>query len=330
MTSIDLTETPTDLDQDDDLEALTILPKVPLEEEIIARASANHEPMPMLDVIFSRLGTSLSPMLKSQNGFLSECSTPRVDYFPWGSVIEGLDPNGAAAMAKSTWGGSIALAIDAAFLHAGLIHMMGGKPSNADVARRAPTTLEKAFAHRLMGQLLTELSHQFARITEVDFTLDTVEAPTQLSSFLASGALTAVCEIDIEIGPIIGRASIILPMQTLEPARAQLSKMFLGEKLGGDVSWRDHFEGQISGATMTLAVELHRLSVPLADVLGWRPGVTLDLGITAEQEATVICSGRPILHGATGRRRNGRIALRVTREYTDSEGRADDDDLIAD
>lgn len=329
MTSIDLTTAAQDIPEEE-LEALPIPPKVPLEEEIIARASANHEPMPMLDVIFDRLGTSLSPMLKSQNGFLSDSGAPMVDYRAWGQVIGALDPNGAAGMVKTSWGGTIALAIDAAFLHSAMIHMLGGKPSNADVGRRLPTTLEKSFAQRLMGQILSELATQFARITEVDFTLEAVEGPMQLSSFHAATALTAVCELNVEIGPVVGQISIVLPMQTLEPAREQLSKMFLGEKLGADVSWRDHFAGQISGANMGLVVELHRLNLPLADVLGWRPGVTIDLGVTTDKEATLICSGRAILQGATGRRRNGRIALRVTREVGDEAEERGDDDLLTD
>lgn len=308
---------------------LEIPAKMSLEEEIIARASGNHEPLPMLDVIFGRLVTALCPMLKSQNGLLSEVVDKRLDYLGWGKAIEALDVNGAAAVATSSWGGPIIMAIDAAFLHVAVESMLGGTPRLGKVPNRMPTQLEKAFAERLVRQSLQELANHFSRITEVSFTLDNVESPQQISSLLASAALSAVGEIDISFGAAQGRMSVILPMETLEPARAQLGKMFLGEKLGADSSWRDHFTNNITGASMQIAAQMHRMEVPLADVLGWRPGTTLDLGVTLEHEATVICSGHAILHGATGRKRNGKLALRVTREAGEEKGGADND-LITD
>ena len=313
----------------DEFEALNIPPRIPLEEEIIARSTGNHEPLPMLDVIFARLSNAFSPMLKQQGGFLTETSDPALVYSAWGEAIAKLDPNGVAAIAKTSWGGSIAIAFDAAFLHAAISYQLGGRPSSADVARRPPTTLERAFAQRLMTLTLDELAQHVGRITEVVFTLETVEGPNQLGSFLAAGATAAVCTLEVEVGPLLGMVSILLPMQTLEPVRGQLSKMFLGEKLGADTGWREHFSTKISSSTMPLTIELHKLSVPLAEILQWRPGVEIDLGITTDHEAKVICSERPILFGATGRRRNGRMALRITREIDSAkEGQADDDLLV--
>ena len=105
--------------------------------------------------------------------------------------------------------------------------------------------------------------------------------------------------------------------------------MFLGEKLGADSSWRDHFAGHISGASMLVEVELARVNENLSNILGWRPGVTIDLGVTLEQEAVLRCSGIAILQGSTGRKRNGKVALRVTREYGEmAEG--EDDGLLTD
>lgn len=310
----------------DEFEALTIPSPRPLEEEIIARASASHEPLPMLDVILARMGTSYGPSLKTSNGLLTEVDAPKIVYRPWGNVVSTLDVHGLTGIAKTSWGGSIAMEIDKNFLHGAIHFMMGGASSNLQVPERSATALERAFAQRLITQSLEELASHFSRITEVNFQLDTIEAQSQLSSLFAPSAMTACCEIVLVIGNLKGRLTIILPLQTLDPVTPQLSKMFLGEKLGTDSSWRDHFADQISGSMMPITVELHQLKVPLADILGWKPGATLDLGITREHEATVLCSGRAILRGATGRKRNGRMALRVTQEIgAEIEGGVSDD-----
>lgn len=320
---------PADDMMDDAFSALDLKPKMSLEEEIIAKSSANHDPLPMLDVIFGRLVTGMSPMLKSQNSLITEVVRQDLDYFSWGSAVEQLDVNGASAVVMSSWGGPIVVAINADFLHAVVETLFGGQPRANMAPKRQPTQVERAVAERLLGQVLTDLAGHFSRITEVTFKLEAIESSTQLTSLLSGSSLSAVGEIDLQFGPVTGKLTLIMPMETLEPARQQLGKMFLGEKLGADTGWRDHFSNTISGSIMPLAVELHRISVPLADILGWKPGTMLDLGVTLEHEATVICSGLPILHGATGRKRNGKLALRVTREG-DEAAHEDNDDLITD
>lgn len=314
----------------DEFESLTIPAQRPLEEEIIARASASHEPLPMLDVILARMGTSFGPSMKTLNGLLVETQTPQITYRPWGELVADLDAHGLTGIAKTSWGGSIGLELDKTFLHAAIQFMMGGNQGNIEIPDRSATALERAFAQRLLTQCYEELSSHFSRITEVTFTHDSIETQSQLNSLFAPAAMSACCEIKLTIGQLAGRITIILPLQTLDPVSPQLSKMFLGEKLGSDMSWRDHFADQISGSQMPITVELHQLKVPLADILGWKPGVTLDLGITRDHEATVLCSGRAILKGATGRKRNGRMALRVTHEIGDPNEGGTNDDLLDD
>lgn len=315
---------------DSGFEPMGLSPKRPLEEEIIARASANHEPLPMLDVICARIAAGLSPMLKSQNGFLSETEAEAPHYDAWGRALGTLHRDSCAVIGQSSWGGPVLFALDPRLLHAVLSVMLGGAAGRDAPPQRAPTAIEKAFASRLLAQVAREAEHHFSRITEVSFRLEPIESPVQIASLLAAGAQVAVFEMRVTLGGVTGLMSMILPLDTLEPARAHLGKMFLGERLGGDASWRDHFAGQIGTATLQVEAELHRLPLPLAEVLAWKPGVTIDLGITLGAEATLRCSDRAILHGVTGRRKNGRVAVKITREAGEPLPPGDDDDLLGD
>ncbi|MGN0933921.1 flagellar motor switch protein FliM [Falsigemmobacter intermedius] len=315
---------------DSGFEPMGLSPKRPLEEEIIARASANHEPLPMLDVICARIAAGLSPMLKSQNGFLSETEAEAPHYDAWGRALGTLHRDSCAVIGQSSWGGPVLFALDPRLLHAVLSVMLGGAAGRDAPPQRAPTAIEKAFASRLLAQVAREAEHHFSRITEVTFRLEPIESPVQIASLLAAGAQVAVFEMRVTLGGVTGLMSMILPLDTLEPARAHLGKMFLGERLGGDASWRDHFAGQIGTATLQVEAELHRLPLPLAEVLAWKPGVTIDLGITLGAEATLRCSDRAILHGVTGRRKNGRVAVKITREAGEPLPPGDDDDLLGD
>jgi|GEM_PF-1399326 len=316
--------------EDSGFEPMGLSPKRPLEEEIIARASANHEPLPMLDVICARIAAGFSPMLKSQNGFLSETEARAPHYDSWGNALGALHRDSCAVIGQSSWGGPVLFALDPQFLHAVMAVMLGGTPGRDTPPSRAPTVIEKAFAARLLSQTAREAGQHFSRITEVDFRLEPIESPVQIASLLAAGAQVAVFEMRVTLGPVTGLLTLLFPLDTLEPARAHLGKMFLGERLGGDASWRDHFAGQIGTATLQVEAELHRLPLPLAEVLAWKPGVTIDLGITLGAEAVLRCSDRAILHGVTGRRKNGRVAVKITREAGEAAPPGDDDDLLGD
>ena len=70
---------------------------------------------------------------------------------------------------------------------------------------------------------------------------------------------------------------------------------------------------------MTLDAVLRERPVPLAEVLAWKPGAVIDLDITAHEEVTVFCAGRPMLRAAMGRRKNSSVALRVTEKLIPDE-----------
>jgi len=286
-----------------------------VEEEIIARASTGMPALPMLDVIFSRMPTGLNGTLKTRGAVLVEAEVEPVIYTTWSDAVEGLGPYSVCGIAEADpWDGNIVAAMDEDLFFATLETQMNGKPVPNTAPKRAPSMIERRIARRLLELVLEEVTECFGRMTEVRFKLDTVETPRQVASLHGTASPCAMIRFRMNVGECNGTLSILFPLTTLEPAQSVLSKMFLGEKLGGDGTWREYIMERISGSRVSVYAQLQELHMDLGELLEWEAGTTIDLGIGADQEATIMCSGIPVLHGAIGRRKNDRIAVRITRE----------------
>ncbi|MFG6084196.1 flagellar motor switch protein FliM [Paracoccus litorisediminis] len=287
-----------------------------VEEEMIARASMGMQSLPMLDVIFSRLPADIVSALSRRASVLSEGALESIQYASWTKFHDSFDPHSVFTIAEAhPWAGNIILAMDPAFFYSAIETQLNGTPEPGNIPKRHPSTIERRLARSLSENILTEIARNFARLTEVRFDIQGIENIQQISSQLGANAPCVMSVTEIRIGHCVGRISIVIPIATIEPIQPKLKKMFLGEKLGGDGTWRDHISSRITSSTVTVEAQLAEVSLPLQDILDWKPGSTFELGIDADHEVTIFCSGLPVLHGTAGRRSNNRSAIRITRDY---------------
>lgn len=294
-----------------------------VEEQIIARASTGIQKLPMLDVIFSRLATDLTSVFKTRLGILAEIEARDVTYSPWGSAMAALDQFSLCAVAAAEpWDGTFVLAHDPGLFHAICELQLSGKPDPAALPKRAPTTIERRMAMRISQMILDETTANFARLADVSLQARAIETPQQAGSMQSSMAACAVASMDIKLGDCGGSISFILPLGSLEPLSKSLSKMFLGDNLQGDGSWRSLMSSRIDSSNVEIQALMHRARVPIAEVLGWKAGDVLDLAMDPNGQITVTCTGIEIMKAAAGHRRN-RVSLRVIGDLDAEAGPVD-------
>lgn len=170
---------------------------------------------------------------------------------------------------------------------------------------------------KLADLVLAEFAEGVSRISEVALPVEAMETPQQMSALHGGKVNCVIATLTFKIAECPGTCRIVIPQTTLEPVQDKLSKMYFGDNLGGDVSWRDHILSNIKGSTVKVTARVHELEVPLVDILEWQPGKVIDLGIGEDQEIALMCSGIPVFHGYAGQRHGGRISLRIEREGAD-------------
>jgi flagellar motor switch protein FliM len=286
-----------------------------VEEEIIAKASAGFQPLPMLDVIFSRMAPATAASFRARASLITEVTFDRTTYACWGDIVTEMDPHAICATAEAPqWNGAIALSMDSVLVFSAMERLTGGTPTPETAPRRPPTGIARETMRHLFKLILEDLASNISRIAEATFSLEAVESPKEVGAIHGVSTPCAVARMEVRLDECIGSFSVIIPLRTLDPVQERLSTMFLGDKLGGDTSWRDHIASRITGSSVVVTARIHEKQIPLTEILGWKPGTQIDFSILPDQEVTVMCSGIPILYGHAGRLRNGNIALRVTRE----------------
>jgi flagellar motor switch protein FliM len=299
-----------------------------IHEEIISRASTQIEPLPMLEIIFSGLTSELASAMKSKIGILTDVSVGSIRYEPWGNLVQSLEAFAVCGIYKAkNLAGSFVTCMSPRFFYDALEVQMGGSGGTRDIPVRHLTAIERRLALKVLEILAHTLQISFVqRVASVEFIAEGIEMGQQMVNHMAhkEPCVMATMQVGDDSGPDGSWIHFIFPMETLSPVAPQLSKMFFGERVGIDANWRQHISTKIRGADVSLEACLHRTSISMSDILNWKIGETINLGIVPDSEVTLFCAGMPVLYGEVGRKR-GNVAVSIVRE----EGEIVEDKKVA-
>jgi flagellar motor switch protein FliM len=104
----------------------------------------------------------------------------------------------------------------------------------------------------------------------------------------------------------------LLPYATIEPIRATLLQMFMGEKFGRDPIWEDHLATEIGQAQIAVDAVLYEAPLPLRKMMNLNIGDTLNLELKPDALVTVRCGEVALTEGRMGKV-GDRVAVRVAK-----------------
>ncbi len=116
-----------------------------------------------------------------------------------------------------------------------------------------------------------------------------------------------------------GEFILVFPNASFEPVNHTLSQAFTGGQLGGDSGWRTKMSTSLEHTNIRVNAVMGETEVSLRDVLSWTPGTTLDFGMQADDPVMVVCAEKHIAMAEVGRRRNGKVALKITEQLYEEE-----------
>ena len=296
-----------------------------VEEEIIQRAKRSYERMPILEVILERFVLAVGPAIKHYVGAICEANIESIEYLTLGDALESVDsPALISVIEETAWDGAFALAIDPTLLISTLEITFGGRMTERSTwSPRSFTAIEKKIGSELTRLILDELTESFGKLAVVDFTVSHIETNAQAMVLAPPNTGCVKLRMHVTMDDRDGYFCLIFPFNALSTMRTMLVQPFHGGSLGGDKSWRKNMTEAIVETEVLVTARLHEGSVPLNDVLGWKKGDVLDLGITTDQAVALMCSGHEMYLAQSGKRRNGRIALRVTERLKNEEEMTD-------
>ena len=301
---------------------------VSLEETMIRQARESFQRLPTLEIIVDRLLLALVPDLKSYCTIAPEIELQSLEYLPYEDAMEATQAPSLFAIADAEgWDSQIACVIEPDLLFSVLEIMLGGRRAQSNEWKpRGLTAIEQKLGRRLAELSLKVLSNCLTDVSPVTFNIQSLESNPRSVMLAAPRTATVSVRMRMSFEDRSGHMTLILPYGTLDEVSAQLAQPFLGGRSTTDSSARKDMDSQISSTTVTITGVLQEVKIPLRDVLDWKPGQVIDLGMTVDTPVVGMVNAQPMFQAAFGQRSNGALALRVIQSLLPNEIKEDDDD----
>ncbi|WPZ22517.1 FliM/FliN family flagellar motor switch protein [Sulfitobacter faviae] len=299
-----------------------------LEETMIRQARESFQRLPTLEIIIDRLLLALVPDLKSYCTVAPEIELSSLEYMPYEDAMESIQSPSLIAIANAeSWGSQIACVVEPDLLFSVLEIMLGGRRATSQQWKpRGLTAIEQKLGRRLAELSLKGLAHCLTDVSPVQFDIQSLESNPRSVMLAAPRTATVLVRLHMQFEDRSGHMALVLPYGTLDEVSAQLAQPFLGGRSPTDSNARKDMNSQISSTTVTITGVLQQVTIPLHEVLEWKPGQVIDLGMTVDTPVVGMVNAQPMFQAAFGQRSNGALALRVIQSLLPKENQEDSDD----
>ena len=299
---------------DEELEAMSV------EEQIIVRSKTTHGRLPMMEVLFEQFEASLVLALNEYTSTRTVVTLKSFEYMSCEDALKNFSaPTLFGVVSADPWDGQLGIVAESNLVFTVLQTMLGGKPSAKAQKSRDFTGIEKRIGVKFYDAILQELSRKFSCITPVEFHVSAQEEDPKEIELADPGSACVKVVIDVLLEEQGGQVTFIIPYITFESVSAAFSQPFRGGDFGNENGWRGALTKSLQGTDIQLTAIMQELTFPLREVLAWQPGQILDIGINAEHEVLVNCSGKKMFRAAMGCRKNGSVALRISKTLCEIE-----------
>jgi len=280
---------------------------------LINSALVNYERLPMLDIVFDRLVRLMSTSLRNLTSDNVEVSLDQVSTIRFGDYMNSVPLPAMLSLFKAEeWDNNGLMVIDSALIYSVVDVLLGGRKGTPAirVEGRPYTTIETRLIERMSTVVLNDLSSAFDPLSPVSFSLERMETNPRFAAITQGSNACVLARLRVDMGDRGGRVEVLIPYATLEPIRELLLQMFMGEKFGRDSIWEIHLTNELYSTDVALQVILGEKTMPLDEILNWKPGTTVMFNTSPKDKMEVRCGDFPMFKATTGQKQ-GMLAIRI-------------------
>ena len=282
---------------------------------IIDSAMVSYERLPMLEIIFDRLVRLMTTSLRNFTSDNVEVSLDRITSVRFGDYLNSIPLPAILAVFKAEEWDNFGLAtVSSSLIYSIIDVLLGGRrgESSVRVEGRPYTTIETNLVKRMIEVILADAELAFKPLSPVKFNIDRIESNPRFAAISRPANAAILVRLRIDMEDRGGTIELLLPYATIEPIRATLLQMFMGEKFGRDPIWEDHLATEIGQAQIAVDAVLYEARLPLRKMMNLSVGDTLALEIKPDALVTVRCGDITLTEGRMGKV-GDRVAVRVAK-----------------
>jgi flagellar motor switch protein FliM len=283
---------------------------------IIDSAMVSYERLPMLEIVFDRLVRLMTTSLRNFTSDNVEVSLDRITSVRFGDYMNSIPLPAVLSVFKAEEWENFGLAtVDSSLIYSMIDVLLGGRRGQASlrIEGRPYTTIETNLVKRLVEVVLADAEQAFRPLSPVTFTIDRLETNPRFAAISRPANAAILVRLHIDMEDRGGNIELLLPYATIEPIRAVLMQMFMGEKFGRDPIWEGHLATEIAQAQISVDAVLYEADIPLKQLMQLKVGDTLPLDMRADALVAVRCGSVTLTEGRMGRV-GDRVAIRVTKQ----------------
>jgi flagellar motor switch protein FliM len=280
---------------------------------IIDSAMVSYERLPMLEIVFDRLVRLMTTSLRNFTSDNVEVSLDRITSVRFGDYLNSIPLPAILAVFKAEEWDNFGLAtINSSLIYAIIDVLLGGRRGQTAVRveGRPYTTIETNLVKRMIEVVLADAELAFRPLSPVKFNIDRLETNPRFAAISRPANAAILVRLRIDMEDRGGTVELLLPYATIEPIRAVLLQMFLGEKFGRDPIWEGHLASEIGQARVGVVAVLYEAALPLKRMMKLAVGDTLMLELKPEALVKVRCGDVTLTEGRMGKV-GDRVAVRV-------------------
>jgi flagellar motor switch protein FliM len=283
-------------------------------QAILSSALVSYERLPMLEIVFDRLVRMLSTSLRNFTSDNVEVSLDNITAIRFGDYLNSIPlPAMLGVFKAEEWDNYGLIMVDSTLTYSIVDVLLGGRRGTAAmrIEGRPYTTIERNLVERLIAVVLNDLTATFDPLSPVTFRFERLETNPRFAAIARAANAAVLARLRVDMEDRGGRIELLIPYATLEPVRELLLQMFMGEKFGRDSIWETHLSSELWQTDVEIDAVLDEMTLPLGEVLNWKPGSRLNLECAPDSEVELRCGDVQLFKGQMGRR-SGKIAVKIS------------------
>ncbi len=259
------------------------------------------------DTFVRNLVSSLSAYLRS---YLT-VNLVSVEQLSYAEFLDGLpSPTCMVSLGLSPYDGNGVLELNPSLVFPILEMVMGGSGKSSAGIQRDITEIEQKLLDGLFRIILHDLREAWKGVTEVDFTIESLETEPQLLHILAPNEAVVSIGVEVRIGETVGMMNIALPSIVIKMMRQKFDQQWSVRKTHASEGEQARVLRLLRQASLSLEARLEGPTVRLGDLLELSEGQVITFDFPVDRPLELLVNNELKFAGqiiSTGKKRACRI-----------------------
>ena len=247
------------------------------------------------DVFARNLVSSLSAYLRS---YLA-VNLVSVEQLSYSEFLEGLpSPTCLVSVGLKPYDGNGVLELNPSLAFPIIEMLLGGSGKQSTSIQRDITEIEQKLLDGLLRIILNDLREAWKGVTDIDFTIESMDTEPQLLNVLAPNEAVVAIGVEIRIAEAVGMMNIALPSIVIKMMRQKFDQQWSVRKTHASESEQSRLLGMLRDASLTVEASLEGLELTVENLLALAEGHLVIFDRSVGSPVSLLVNGRKQYYGA--------------------------------